>query len=186
VKNAAVNIFLVFAAKFLAIFTVLNFGIKFLYGASIKGGFYSATIEHYFNIVRWLRNALMHSVSFLMSLFNFETTRVDEYTLRSTKNLGIVLVYQCLAVAVLSLWVAFVLANKLPIKQKIKWLIAGLSLIWLLNTVRIALVLYAKNKNVPFPLGIDHHTWFNLVAYLLLILLIYFFQKKYPLFPKTA
>jgi exosortase/archaeosortase family protein len=184
--SKALRGYFIFAIKFILLFLLLNYGIKFMYGLTIKDGFYSPFIEQYFNIVKWIRSALIASVAGLLQLFAVETVKIDEFTLRAVNGSGIRMVYECLAIAINCLWISYTLTYPANLKSKLKWLFMGILSIWLLNTIRISLVLIANNKNLQFPLGIDHHTWFNLVAYLLLIILIYFFQKKHPLFPKTA
>jgi exosortase/archaeosortase family protein len=179
-KNTIVRQYLFFIVKFIGIFLLINFTVKFLYGASIKGGYYNAFIEQNLNIVRGIRSALMLSVTWLLNIVNIQTIQVDEFTLRSTQGKGIRLVYECLAIAVHSVWLAYTISYPTAIKQKLKWAFGGFFLIWLLNTIRIALVLYANNNNLSFPFGIDHHTWFNIVAYALLIFLIFAFQKLHP------
>jgi hypothetical protein len=43
--------------------------------------------------------------------------------------------------------------------------------------LRITLLILALNKNWGMPFGIDHHTWFNIISYLFIFVLIYFLEK---------
>ena len=62
--------------------------------------------------------------------------------------------------------------------NKIKWLFAGMLLLWIINVLRISAVLLSINNKWIFPLGLDHHTWFNIIAYLVIFMMIYFFEKN--------
>jgi exosortase/archaeosortase family protein len=75
--------------------------------------------------------------------------------------------------------VAFVVANKGRWVKKLIWVVGGLLALWFINTVRITLVLVAINKGWPMPLGIDHHTWFNICAYLLIFLMIWLYDRSF-------
>ena len=55
---------------------------------------------------------------------------------------------------------------------------AGLLGIWLLNITRVSLLLVATNKGWPMPLDIDHHTWFNIFAYLFIFTFMYLFNRQ--------
>ncbi len=90
---------------------------------------------------------------------------------------GISIVYSCLGFGVMSFWTAFALAAEGTKKSRLIWLFAGLVSLWLLNVLRITLVLIAANKGWRFPFGWDHHTWFNIIAYAFIFVLIYFHEK---------
>jgi exosortase/archaeosortase family protein len=80
---------------------------------------------------------------------------------------------------VYSFWIAFVAANKGRVLKKTLWIVFGLLGLWLINVIRITLFLTAINKGWPMPLGIDHHTWFNIFAYLLIFLMIWFYDRSF-------
>ncbi len=88
------------------------------------------------------------------------------------------LVYSCLGYGVTSFWIAFVFANNGSWKRKWVWMTGGALALWIINVLRIGLVLVANNKNWGVPLGLNHHTWFNMVAYMLIFILIYFYDRS--------
>lgn len=83
----------------------------------------------------------------------------------------------CVGYGVYSFWIAFVAANKGKITSKIKWIVFGLLGLWFINVIRITLFLTAINKGWPMPLGLNHHTWFNIFAYLLIFFMIWWYDK---------
>jgi exosortase/archaeosortase family protein len=91
---------------------------------------------------------------------------------------GIILGYECVGYGVMSFWAAFVGASVSSFPKKIMWLFIGFIALWVLNIVRLALLLLATNKGWPVPFGWDHHTWFNILAYIFIFTMIYLFHKN--------
>lgn len=90
---------------------------------------------------------------------------------------GVNVGYDCLGYGVMSFWIAFVFANNGTWKRKLGWMAIGAFALWLINVLRISLVLVGANKNWKFPLGWDHHTWFNIVAYVAIFGMIWIYDK---------
>jgi exosortase/archaeosortase family protein len=172
------NSFIQFCFKFGVIFLVLYFGIKFITGVAVPGGMYSPFVEKFFNVASWFRSFLINATKWFLSLIGTETIKVDDYVLRAINGRGIRIVYACLGFAVLSFWTAYVLATEAIVSKKIKWLLGGLLLICSINILRISLVLLAGNAGWKFPFNWDHHTWFNIIAYLVIFAMMYFFEKS--------
>ena len=84
----------------------------------------------------------------------------------------------CVGYGVYSFWIAFVAANRGSLAKKLAWISLGLLALWLINDIRITLFLLAINKGWPMPLGIDHHTWFAIFAYLLIFILIALYDRS--------
>ncbi len=92
------------------------------------------------------------------------------------------MVYSCVGYGIMSFWGAFILANTAALKRKLLWIIGGWLVIWCINVIRVCLLLVSINNNWSMPFGWDHHTWFNVVAYFFLFVLIYFYdhsEKRY-------
>ncbi len=172
------NKFIRFTALFICIYLCCYYFIKIITGIAVPGGYYSAFTEKYFNIAAWMRSSLILTSKFFLSLIGTHTQRVDNYVLQVTGGRGVRIVYACLGFAVMSFWLAFIIASYTNVKNKIVWLFSGLLLLWLINVIRISLVLLATNKGWRFPFGWDHHTWFNIIAYSLIFCMIFLFEKN--------
>ena len=170
--------FLKFVFTFTLVFLLCYYGAMFLTGLSVPGGNYSPFAEKYFNIADWLRSSLIFGTKIFVSIFNVETVRSSDYVLRIPNANGIKIVYSCLGFGVMSFWTAYIVATIAERKKKIAWLFSGLFIIWLINVVRLSMVLLAGKKGWKFPLGWDHHTWFNIIAYLFIFTMMYFFEKS--------
>ncbi len=170
--------FLRFIVLFISSFLLCYYAAQFITGLAVPGGIYSPFAEKYFNIAAWLRTSLILASKGLLAIFGIDTIRTSDYILRVPDAKGIRIVYACLGFAVMSFWVAYVLATTAAIKNKVVCFFAGLFLLWGINVIRISLVLVAANKGWQFPFGINHHTWFNIIAYVAIFAMMYFFEKN--------
>ncbi len=170
--------FIQFIIIFFAVFSICYFGTLLVIGLSVPGGSYSPFVAKYLNYVDLLRNSLLAATKFILSFFNIPTYRLGDYTLRGSNGRGIKMIYACIGYGVMSFWIAYTLATRAVLKKKIIWLFAGLLLLWVINVCRLALVLVSTQHNWSFPFGWDHHTWFNIIAYTFIFLMMYFFEKN--------
>ncbi len=169
-------------------FCVLYFGTFAIIGLSAPGGYYSKFVSQYLNYIDWLRASLLSASKALLLLFNYETVIAAKYVLALKGGKGVRMVYKCAGYGIMGFWGAFILANKARRKKKILWLICGWLAAWCINVVRISLLVIALNNKWAIPLGLDHHTWFNIAAYILIFILIYFYDRssKKPVFTKNT
>ncbi len=178
-KNIFSNkVLLTYIAKFLVIFCLFYYGTKLIIGLSYKEGKYSSFIHHYFDYVSWIKITLMHGAKIIAKLFGYTTIYEPNFLIRVVNKRGVIISQGCVGYGIMSFWSAFILSNKSEILKKIMWLVSGLILIWVINVVRIGLFLVSINKGWKMPLGIDHHTWFNIFAYTGVFTLIYFYEKS--------
>lgn len=170
--------FIRFIIKFLLILVILYYGTIALIGVSVPGGHYSSFVDKYLNYIAWVRSSLLNGSKLLLSLFGVDTYLAGDYNLRQVNGRGIRLVYECVGYGIMSFWVAFVTASVGSFKKKAGWIIFGLLFIWVLNIIRLSLLLVATNKGWPMPFGWDHHTWFNIFAYFFIFLFMYLFSRQ--------
>ena len=171
------NNFIKFILLFTVVFLLCYFGALFITGLAVEGGMYNSLVAKYFDIAGWLRTSLIVGTKIFISLFNIETVRTNDYVLHIPGANGIRIVYSCLGFGVMSFWVAYIIATAGAVRAKLFWLFGGLFIIWLLNTVRISMVLLAGYKGWKFPFGWDHHSWFNIAAYGSIFCMMYFFER---------
>ena len=121
----------------------------------------------------------MKGTAFILSLFNIPTQTQPGFIIRYTGGRGVIIAMDCVGYGVYSFWIAFVAANTGTFLKKIGWISVGLIGLWFINVIRITLFLTSINKGWPMPFGIDHHTWFNIGAYLLIFFMIWLYDKSY-------
>ena len=79
-----------------------------------------------------------------------------------------------------SFWVAFVCAHKLELKPKIWWSVLGVVTIFLLNCIRVTVLMIAMIDRWPISeyLGANAHDTFNYLCYAALLGLVLLFYAK--------
>jgi exosortase/archaeosortase family protein len=170
--------FLRFVIKFLLVFAVLYFGTIMIIGLAAPGRYYSPFVAQYLDYVSWIKRSLIKATALILDMFGIQTKAAPGFVLRIVHGRGVIIAMSCVGYGVYSFWIAYVAANTGRLVKKAGWIIAGVLLLWLINVIRITLFLVAVNKGWPMPLGIDHHTWFNIFAYLAIFLMMYSFEKR--------
>ena len=160
---------LFYLAKFFGVFFLLFYGTEGVIALSSPGNSYSPFVQNYLNFIDPFREFLLQSAKVVLSAFGFQTYLPDANTIALTGGKGVRLVYSCLGYGVLSFWIAFVFANRSGWKKKVAWIAGGCIALCAVNIARISIVLVAHNQSWPIPFGWDHHTWFNIVAYFLIL-----------------
>ena len=170
--------FLRFLFRFLLVFALGYFGSIAVIGLSSPGQWYSPFIDQYLDYISWMRQALLAGSQWMLSLFGIDTYITPNFHIRYFQGRGVFLAYDCIGYGVMSFWIALVVSLQGRWVKKTAWIILGLALLYLINIARISLFLVVTNKNTQMPLGLDHHTWFNIFAYLVIFILLYFFYRS--------
>jgi exosortase/archaeosortase family protein len=170
--------FLLFIGKLLGTFILLYYGTIAIIGIAAPGGLYSSFVEKYLDYVSWIKRSLMAGTSWLVGLFGYDTITEPGFLVRITGKRGVIIAMDCVGYGVYSFWIAYVVANTMALKKKLLWMIGGVLALWAINVIRISMFLIAINKNSTMPFRIDHHTWFNIVAYGFIFMMIYFFNQQ--------
>ena len=172
------NPYLIYLLKFAGIFSICYFGTLAVIGLSSPGNQYSPFVERYLDYVSWIKVSLIKATGFILSLFNISTYRAPGFVIGITGGKSVIIAMGCVGYGVYSFWIAFVAANSGRFWKKMRWIIIGVLALWLINVIRITLFLFAFNKGWPMPLGIDHHTWFNIFAYILIFFMIWLYDRS--------
>ena len=169
--------FLIYLLKFIGAFCFIYYGTKAVIGISVPGRYYSPFVHEYLDYISWLRASLLHGSKALLRLSGYPAYLSSNYQL-GIDGVGVRIVYSCLGYGIMSFWLALIFANKGTFTKKLLWMIGGLLCVWLINIARICMMLLVTHKHSEMPLGIDHHTWFNLASYVLIFILMYFFDRS--------
>lgn len=171
--------FWIYLLKFGTIFCFCYFGTLAMIGLAAPGGWYSPFVAKYLDYVSWIKHSLIWATGFILSVFNISTQKEPGFIISFTGGRGVIVAMSCVGYGVYSFWIAFVAANKGKFLKKFLWIFFGVLALWFINVLRITLFLTSINKGWPMPFGIDHHTWFNIFAYLLIFLMIWWYDKSF-------
>ncbi len=171
------------AYRFLAILLVLYlafnyFNIGFNALVSPQGKHFEPFIYQHFNYIKGYTNVLTNCTAYLFLLIN-KSTYITESVVQVKDGFGVNVQYSCLGFGLLSLILAFVIAYPAALKSKIKVLLIAVLLLFTTNVIRIATLLYVINfVDQGWHYRFDHHDIYNLIIYLIISLLFYFWIRK--------
>jgi exosortase/archaeosortase family protein len=186
-KTAGKTVDLPFLLRFIikfAVFYILCKGFILAWTAIVvpDGRVYFAFCDNYLNFFEFIKNFVFQVSIFLSNLFNAGAYQATTNTLRLEGGGHLVMKDVCYGLGLMSVWVAFVLADSTSWKRKLLWCVAGIFALLLINSLRVTLLLIAlKNRwNIHLLDGyaLTHHTLFNIVAYALIFLLMYAYYKR--------
>jgi exosortase/archaeosortase family protein len=170
--------FVWFVVQFLGVLAFCYYGTRGMIGLAAPGGYYSPFVAQWLDYVSWIKESLMWAVGGLLGLFGIDTVIEPGYIVRMVHQRGVIIAMSCVGYGVYSFWIAYIVANDGRFLKKMAWITGGLLLLWFINVVRISVYLVVINRNQEMPLGIDHHTWFNIFAYGFIFLMIFYYHKK--------
>jgi exosortase/archaeosortase family protein len=167
-----------FVTKLLLLFCIFYFGTQFWIGITAEGGLYSAFCDKYLNYIKWLRIFILKGAGVICTLFGYKTNIENTISLRIIGGIKVNMVYSCVGIGILSSWTAFVITFPSNNKRKLTWLFSGMVIICFINMIRVAALLMIVNKTRDIKRFPYHHELFNIVAYLIILLLIYLYTKE--------
>jgi exosortase/archaeosortase family protein len=164
---------LVFLVFLLYYFTVLFNGI-----VSPEGSRYSAFLDHNLNYISWVRQSIMYVSNFIAHITGTNSRITGPQMMKLGDNIEVEIWLPCLGFGVMSFWISFIVNSTGKLKAKVAWAIGGVLSIWFINCLRIALLLISIDRSWPQSTFIDHHTLFNIAAYLCIVGLMYFHSRQ--------
>lgn len=170
--------FVKFLLRFTIVFGVLYLGTLAVIGLANPGEYYSRFVDRYFDYVSGIKHSLIAGTRFTLGLFGIPTYTIPGFIVRITNGTGVTIAMDCVGYGVMSFWAAYVAASGGHFKRMAFWILAGFFILWLINVIRISLLLVAYNKHWGMPLGLDHHTWFNIAAYIAIFTMMYGYERS--------
>ncbi|MEJ7911697.1 MAG: hypothetical protein WKF70_00985 [Chitinophagaceae bacterium] len=164
--------------RFCLFFTGLYyFNIAYI-GIVDPRNFYVSFFDVHLNYISWFSSSIVAVSNFIAQGFGVNAHVTDGYKLMVDEHTSVTLSYTCAGFGIVSFWLGFINAHGLTVKQRIAWSVAGMFAIWFINCWRVGLLLVALHNNWQVNSFISHHDLFNLVAYAIICLLIFFFYRK--------
>lgn len=178
-KKKANKAAIIFVVKLLVLYLLFSQGNIFMNSVmSIGGRFYNEYLAQNFNYIQGLKYALIKPAVWIIKLFGFYAIH-NEMDVMVVNGPYLRVNYDCLGLGVMSFLAAFIFAFPAKLKPKIRLFIFGMIMIYVLNILRIAglgvLLGFFKSQRHNFTY---HHEVFNIIVYILIFMLLYFWIKK--------
>lgn len=178
---------LTFLFKFIGLFLLFYYGNLFFVDLSIPGGKrYSESFATNYNYISWITASLTYMSNFIGHVLGMDSyVRGSADILSTTSGHSVYIKWQCIGLGLYSFWFAFILSHQMNIPKKILFGLGGVLLIWLINCIRIALLLLALENNMRgwkkslrLIGDVNHHDLYNYVCYAVIIGMIYIYYRK--------
>ena len=166
--------------RFAALFFLFYLGYTFVIAAAAPTGPYFPFVDQYLNFPLVIRFCVLHIGQFMLSLFGYSTF-ITEGRITSSDGLNVLeMAWACYGLGLKSFWVAFVCANRMELKHKIYWSLLGVLSIFLLNCLRVMIMMIAmvEKWTIAEYLGTNAHDLFNYLCYAALFGLVLIFFSK--------
>ncbi|ADY52882.1 hypothetical protein Pedsa_2334 [Pseudopedobacter saltans DSM 12145] len=171
-NKAQIRFLLILIGSYLLIYGFCQLWI----GLCAPGGLYWPFAEQHLNFIKWYRELLIWIAVKIAAIFDLQTLS-NSTQMRIIGKGGINIVYSCIGYGILSALAAIGVAlPQKEIKQRIYFVLTGFTIFTLLNSLRIFLIAYYMKQ--ARELRIDHHDIFNYICYALLLLGIYWWNRR--------
>ena len=167
--------------RFLFLFSMLYGIFQFFIGIAAPGGtLHNDFIEAHVNLVQYYTDVLIRIVVYILNQTGITAYPYGLSAIRTMGRGGVNVGFDCLGLGVISIWIAYVVAHKLPIWRKILAVSVGIVILYFLNVSRISLLVIAYEYHWTDwkKLGLDHHTLYNIVSYIFMFFMGWYFVVK--------
>jgi exosortase/archaeosortase family protein len=166
--------------KFLAFFIILLEGFYLYVGVISTGGrLYSYFLARYFNFPYWLTVTVAKGAAFFLQILGYSVHQANASNISINGARGVTIAWPCLGVAPISLWIGFIVAHRCKTAYKIKWISTGVIIIFLLNMLRIAVIVLSNYHHWFHLEDFNAHTSFNILTYAIILLMMFVFIKNF-------
>ena len=145
---------------------------------SREGNYYSPFLDQYLNYIRWFTLSILYAAKFIIHTVGVDSYIQGSQVIKSPSGSGVNLWLPCLGLGIISFWIAYVVAQTATLKKKVYWCLGGIAAIWLINCLRIAVLLLSLEHGWEKNKFLDHHEIFNLAAYAVIFTLIVLFNRQ--------
>lgn len=165
---------------FVLLYLALLYGFYLYIGIVSPGGkFYAAFLSRYANFPEWLTVLIAKASKGILQLAGYTVFQRKPSNLTLVGGGGVNIAWACLGAGAMSLWTAFVTAHRGLIQYKLKWIVAGIVLICLVNIARVITILLSLHYKWQYPRHFDAHQTFNILSYAVIVAFMYLFVRNY-------
>ena len=149
-------------------------------GITSEGGkLFSPFLTKYANFPEWLCMVIAGASKFFLEICGYDVYQRNPTNITIAGGGGVTIAWACLGAGAMSLWVGFIIAHRVALRFKLKWIAVGLGLICFINVLRIMMVALSIHYHWSYIMHFDAHTSFNIVTYSIIALLMYLFVRRY-------
>ena len=165
-----------FLTLFLGLFAFLYFLNILFFGITSPGHHYINFAAEHLDYIRLLRHFLLSTTAKILNWLGYGAI-TDDTDILIAGHGRLKLIYSCLGLGVMSFMIAFVAAYPAKLRSKLIFLLPALIGLQVLNIMRFLVLAIFWDKNQDGQI-VDHHTVFNTLIYVIIIVSLYFWVKR--------
>lgn len=174
-KKTGFNILL-----FVLLYVILLQGFYLYVGITSPGGrLYSSFLDRYANFPEWLTILIAKTSVLLLKLAGYTVSQKNPANIIMDGGGGVNIAWGCLGVGAMSLWIGFIAAHRAAAGYKLKWMLAGIILICIVNILRVITIVISLHNHWRYPMRFDAHASFNILTYAVIVAFMYIFIRNY-------
>ncbi len=169
-----------FYLRFAGLFLFFYLTYTFVVAAAAPSGVYFPFVEKYLNFPVLIRIGVLNIGHWLLEWLGYPNQVVDDRIIAADGYNVLQMAWACYGLGLKSFWVAFVCAHHMRLSGKIAWSLVGVITIFLLNCIRVTVLMIAKvdNWKIADYMGTNNHDLFNYLCYAALLVLVVSFYAK--------
>jgi len=162
---------------FLFLYFFIKYAFYFYVGLTTPGGkIFSSFLINYANFPYWLTITVTKISKILLELSGYEVYQISDSNITIRGSRGVTVAWGCLGVGAIGLWIAFIIAHRnFSVKNKLKWVVAGVALIFIINILRIDMIVLSNYYNWKYFRSFNAHTSFDILTYAVILVLMLVF-----------
>lgn len=162
---------------FLFLYFFIKYAFYFYVGLTTPGGkIFSAFLINYANFPYWLTVMVTKLSKLLLELCGYTVYQVNDANITIEGSRGVTIAWGCLGIGAIGLWIAFIIAHRnFRAKNKLKWIAAGIALIFIVNILRIDMIALSNHYNWKYFRSLNAHTSFDILTYAVILLMMLVF-----------
>ena len=166
-----------FFGRFLLIFLPLYTVNHYYWGLIDPKNYYSPFLAKYFNYFSVITSSILHTSNLFLHWLGISSL-INGKIIYVINGKSLSMDVPCIGLGIMFFWIAFITAGASLARRKIAWCLGGLAAIWLINCLRVTILLYSLEKNWNIGRFVDAHDMFNYSAYAVILFFIWLESKS--------
>jgi len=165
---------------FLVLYFVLKYGFYLYVGFTTPGGkLYFSFFGSYANFPGWLTIFVSKTSAFLLKISGYSVHQLGNANITIAGSKGVTIAWGCLGIGAISLWLGFIIAHRIRLKYKLKWITIGAAIIFAINIFRIDMIALSNYYKWSYFQNFNAHTSFDTLTYVIILGMMTIFVMRY-------
>ena len=167
-----------FLVKFVILFIGLYyFDLGYLGLTNNGGGLYIPFLAKYGDYTNFIIKGILNLSNIWSHLFGLDTYIQPGNILRVLNGSAVWMARPCIGLVMVFFWMSFIISHQTDLRKKLTWCVFGAAIIFLINSMRVTLILLAQHHNWQEIEHMDHHAFFNYACYAVILVMILLYNR---------